>query len=94
MQAIIIGAAIAVTAGFLARSISNAWIRLCITGVFALLPILLAALVLLLEECDNRLPNGMCHGAGLTIMGVLAIMPFWLLGLAIGWWLKSRQKLI
>lgn len=92
MQAIIIGAIIAVAAGFLAKSISKAWIRFCVIGAFTILPILLAVLVLFLEECDNRLPNGLCGGAGMTIMGLVAVMPFWLIGLAIGWRLKHRQK--
>lgn len=92
MQAILIGAIIAVVVGFLANAISNAWVRFCILGAFALLPILLTALILFIEECDDRLPNGMCNGAGLTIMAVVAIMPFWLLGLATGWWLKRRQE--
>lgn len=94
MQAVSIGAIIAVAAGFVAKSISNAWVRLCVIGAFSLLPILSAALVLFLEDCDDRLSNGMCKGAGLTIMGVMAIMPFWLLGLPIGWWLKHRQRSI
>lgn len=94
MQAIIIGAILAIMAGFLAKGISNAWARFCTVGAFALLPILLAALVLFLEECDDRLPNGLCNGAGLTIMGVVTIMPFWLLGLAVGWWLKQRKRSI
>lgn len=92
MQAMLICATMAIVGGIFARSMSNAGARFCTLGAFALLPILLAALVLFLEECDDPLPNGMCNGAGLTIMGVVAIMPFWLAGLAVGWWLKHRHR--
>lgn len=94
MQAIIIGVILAVLAGFLAKSISNAWMRFCVISAFALFPILLAVIVLSFEECEERMPNGLCNGAGLIIMGIVAIMPFWLLGLATGWWLKHRQTRI
>lgn len=94
MQTIIPGAilTVAVAGGFLAKGISSAWIRFCVLGAFALLPILSTGIALLLEECDDRLPNGMCNGAGITIVGVMAIMPFWILAMATGWWLKHRQR--